>query len=100
MLVQIREDPRQPRSFRLGAAGVTVGVIRQREAAVGAAQFVGRIVRREARAQSDERDQGQTLPIAQSPARPGGGWRGPVRCWPPRCPGPWPRGRRRLPFRP
>ena len=61
MLIQVGEDPSQSRLLQLGAAGVTVRVILERELAIGAAQFVGREVRRQPRAQPDERGEGLTL---------------------------------------
>ena len=61
MLIQVGEDPSQSRLLQFGAAGVAVRVIFQREPAIGASQFVGRKVRRQPRAQLEERGEGLTL---------------------------------------
>ena len=79
VFVQVGEDPRQSRLLPFGAAGVTVRVILQRELAIGAAQFVGRKVRREPCAQPDERGEGLLLTNAQGPCRPWWRRRGPRR---------------------
>ena len=85
MFVQIGKHTRQPGLLFVAGARVTIRMIRQRQPAIGAAQFTGRELGRQVCAELDERVEPLSLAPGQGPGRSNGLRHGPeglrLRLW-------------------